>query len=103
MLNRIRDTDMLARMGGDEFAIVLNTCPDDMAERIAMDIRDGIGGHHFECNGQAFQLGASIGVVHVPPHWSTLDECLAAADAACYKAKQNGRASMVVHHNNEGS
>jgi PleD family two-component response regulator len=35
--------------------------------------------------------------VHVPPHWNSMDECLAAADAACYQAKQNGRNQVVVH------
>jgi diguanylate cyclase (GGDEF)-like protein/PAS domain S-box-containing protein len=100
---RIRDTDILARMGGDEFAIVLNACPDDMAEQIAQDIQDSISKFSFERDGMKFQLGASIGVVHVPPHWSTLDECLAAADAACYKAKQNGRANVMVHQNNPGT
>ena len=103
MQTRIRDTDFLARMGGDEFAIVLNSCPDDMAERIAQDIKDNISKYSFEWEGVSFQLGASIGVVHVPPHWSTLDECLAAADAACYKAKQNGRATVMVHQDNQGA
>lgn len=103
MQSRIRDTDFLARMGGDEFAIVLNTCPDDMAERIAQDIKDSISKYAFEWEGVSFKLGASIGVVHVPPHWSTLDECLAAADAACYKAKQNGRANVMVHQNGQGT
>ncbi len=105
MQDRIRDTDVLARMGGDEFAIVLNACPDDMAERIARDVKDSVGGFSFQWDGKTFQVGASIGVVHVPPHWSTLDECLAAADAACYKAKQNGRANVMVHNhdNHQGA
>lgn len=97
MQARIRDTDTLARMGGDEFAVALNACPDDMAEQIAQQITDSIGSFDFQWEGKTYRLGASIGVVHVPPHWSTLDECMAAADAACYKAKENGRAGIVVH------
>jgi diguanylate cyclase (GGDEF)-like protein/PAS domain S-box-containing protein len=103
MQDRLRDTDILARMDGDEFAIVLHACPDDMAERIARDIKDSIGGFNFQWGGKTFQVGASIGVVHVPPHGSTLDECLAAADAACYNAKQNGRATVMVHHHERGT
>lgn len=97
MRDRIRDTDLLARMGGDEFAIVLSACPDDMAESIARDLRDSLSNYSFQWEGRTFRVSASIGVVHVPPHWATLDECLAAADAACYKAKQNGRAGVVIH------
>jgi len=102
MRDRIRDTDLLARMGGDEFAIVLSACPEEMAETIAQGLRDSIGNYPFQWEGKTFRVGASIGLVHVPPHWSTLDECLAAADAACYKAKQNGRASVMVHGRDPG-
>lgn len=103
MQTRIRDTDLLARMGGDEFAIVLNSCPQDMAERIARDLQDSISKFAFKWEDMSFKLDASIGVVHVPPHWSTLDECLAAADAACYKAKQNGRGNVMVHQPLQGT
>lgn len=97
MRDRIRDTDMLARLGSDEFAIVLCACPDGMAESIAQGLRDSIVGYPFPWEGRTYHVGASIGVVHVPPHWSTLDECLAAADAACRQAKRDGRAGVIVH------
>jgi len=101
MLCRIRESDFLARMGGDEFGLLLTACPHDMAEHIAASLRDGIAGLRLDWNGHSHQVGASIGVVHVPPHWASLDECLAAADAACYKAKQSGRNAIVVHANGE--
>lgn len=97
MLCRIRATDFLARLGGDEFGLLLTACPHDMAEQIAGSLRDGIASLRLQWNGQTHQVGASIGVVHVPPHWSSLDACLAAADAACYRAKQSGRNAIVVH------
>lgn len=103
MQSRIRDTDLLARMGGDEFAILLRACPDERAAGIAGDIRDSIGRLQFQWEGTRYSVGASIGVVHIPPHWTTLDECLAAADAACYKAKQNGLASVMAYHDNQGA
>ncbi|MEW6676632.1 MAG: diguanylate cyclase [Pseudomonadota bacterium] len=98
MQARIRDTDTLARMGGDEFAIVLSACPDAMAEEIAQQIRADIRQFHFAWENHTFQVGASIGIVHVPPHWASLDDCLVAADAACYKAKQGGRNQVAVHN-----
>ncbi len=97
MQSRIRDNDVLARLGGDEFGIMLLSCPHDVAERIATLVRDSIANLKFVWEGTSHQIGASIGVVHVPPSWATLDECLAAADAACYKAKDMGRNEIVVH------
>lgn len=97
MQSRIRENDVLARLGGDEFAIMLSACPHEMAEKIATVVRDSVANLSFVWESDKHQVGASIGVVHVPPSWATLDECLAAADAACYKAKHNGRNEIVVH------
>ncbi len=97
MQSRIREDDVLARLGGDEFAILLAACPGEFAEKIANLVREEIAGLQFVWEGRQHRVGASIGVVHVPPAWSTLDECLAAADAACYQAKRNGRNAIVVH------
>jgi diguanylate cyclase (GGDEF)-like protein len=68
-----------------------------MAEKIATVVRDSVANLNFVWESATYQVGASIGVVHVPPQWATLDECMAAADAACYKAKHNGRNEIVVH------
>jgi diguanylate cyclase (GGDEF)-like protein len=103
MQSRIRDTDSLARMGGNEFAVVLRACPRDKAEGIARDIKARIDGHAFQWEGTSFQVGASVGVVHVPSHWTSLDECLAAAATTCYKAKHDGHAGVAVHHNDQGA
>jgi diguanylate cyclase (GGDEF)-like protein/PAS domain S-box-containing protein len=97
MQSRIRENDALARLGGDEFGIMLTACPHEMAEKIAGVVRDSIANLDFVWESATYRVGASIGVVHVPPQWETLDECLAAADAACYKAKHNGRNEIVVH------
>jgi len=94
---RIRDSDTLARMGGDEFAVLLTSCPTPMAEQIAHEIRENIGRLEFQWEGKSFHVGASIGIVHVPPHWASLDACLVAADAACYQAKHGGRDQVVVY------
>ena len=97
MQTRMREADLLARLGGNEFGVMLVSCPPPIAEKIAHLIQTSIADFRFAWNDQYYQVGASIGIVHVPPHWSGLDECLAAADAACYQAKQNGRNEIVVH------
>lgn len=97
MQSRMRETDMLARLGGDEFALVLPACPAQVAERIAGLIRESIAAHRLIWEGRAYQVGVSIGVVHVPPDWETLDECLAVADRCCYQAKAAGRNQVFVY------
>jgi diguanylate cyclase (GGDEF)-like protein/PAS domain S-box-containing protein len=101
MQTRMRDADLLARLGGDEFGVMLVSCPPQVAEKIAHVLQESVAGFSFVWDGRHYQVGASIGVVHVPPHWASLDECLAAADAACYQAKQNGRNEIVVHQRTE--
>ncbi len=97
MQTRMREDDLLARLGGDEFGIMLVSCPPQVAEKIAQLLQESIASFSFVWADTRYRIGASIGVVHVPPHWASLDECLAAADAACYKAKQMGRNEIVVH------
>jgi diguanylate cyclase (GGDEF)-like protein/PAS domain S-box-containing protein len=99
MQTRVREADLLARLGGDEFGVMLMACSPDAAERIAQVLQDSIASFDLVWEGKHYQVGASIGVVHIPQHCTSLDECLAAADAACYLAKQNGRNKIVIHQN----
>lgn len=94
---RIRETDSLARLGGDEFAVVLPACPPEAAERIAGQIRDSVAAHRLVWDSHIYQVGVSIGLVHVPPDWATLDECMAAADKCCYMAKEAGRNRVAIY------
>ncbi len=89
--HRVRTTDMVGRMGGDEFAVLLAGCDRALALRIAEQIRQGIEDAHVMWMGQRLTVGASIGVVEVPDHAFDTTALLAAADAACYEAKHAGR------------
>ena len=95
--DRLRQTDLISRLGGDEFGVILTSCPEAFGERIAQSICDAVGAYRFMWREQSFQVGASIGIVHIPPHWDSIDDCLAAVDAACYRAKELGRNQFVVH------
>ena len=97
MHSRVRDTDLLARLDSDEFALMLLACPPEMAEKIAGIMRDSIAHLDFIWEGTRYRVDASVAVVHVRKEWTTVDDCLAAADVACYKARDGGAGAIVVH------
>ncbi|MBI5331115.1 MAG: diguanylate cyclase [Betaproteobacteria bacterium] len=93
----VRESDVVARLGSDEFGVLLVSCPGDKARQIAETIRTTILNYRLYWENRSFQIASSIGLVSVPPHWATLDECLSAADSACAQAKKNGRNQIVFH------
>ncbi len=98
--NIIRRDDMLARMGGDEFALILQGCPLKNAKRVTMAIRDTIHENRFEWQGENYQVGISIGMVAVGSSEHSAAELLAMADDACYSAKEGGRNQIHLYNEN---
>jgi len=88
---KIREGDSLARLGGDEFGVLLENCPMHEAIRIADELRQCIADFRFVSESRSFNIGASIGVIHVADETLNLTDVLGAADAACYMAKEKGR------------
>ncbi len=101
MQARVRESDVLARLGGDEFGVLLEHCPLDKAEMIADSIRLGIRDFRFAWDDKAFEIGVSIGVVPIVADTGNLAYVLAAADAACYVAKDSGRNRLHVYQPND--
>ncbi len=94
---RLREEDVVCRVGGDEFAVILRGCTRSDALRIAENLREGLAAFRFECEGRRFSVGASIGLIHIDGKAATPSEILMAADLACYTAKKNGRNQVVEH------
>jgi diguanylate cyclase (GGDEF)-like protein/PAS domain S-box-containing protein len=94
---RVRDSDTVARVGGDEFAMLLAGCPLDKARQIADDVCLGVAEHKFAWQDRAFDIGVSIGLVQVGKDSGSAESVLAAADSACYVAKQHGRGRIHVY------
>ena len=86
---RARDT--AARVGGDEFALLLENCPPERALQIAEYIRRDIAELRLEFEGHQYRVGASLGVAYGKTGLNTASSALKAADAACYAAKEAGR------------
>jgi diguanylate cyclase (GGDEF)-like protein len=88
ILSSIRDTDAVARYGGDEFVIVLPDTGTELAGTVAERIRSKILRHQFT-GGRRLQLSltASFGVAAFPKHASSPQQLIACADTAMYEAK----------------
>lgn len=94
---RVRDSDTVARVGGDEFAMLLAGCPLDKARQIADDVCRAVREYRFTWQERAFDIGVSIGLVEVGPESGSPEDVLSAADSACYVAKQKGRGRTHVY------
>ncbi len=87
----VRGGDVLARIGGDEFACLLANCRLDDARRVAEKIRAAVDAFRMEHDGESLQIGVSIGLTPLGADVIRPEDVLAAADAACYQAKAAGR------------
>ena len=87
----IRNTDIFARIGGDEFAILLPKCGTVKSYELANQICNAADSYRFVHKDQKFRIGTSIGLVMINQEWKSMTDILQAADNACYEAKNNGR------------
>jgi len=95
--HRLRDSDTIARVGGDEFAMLLAGCPLDKAQQIAEDVCRTVAAHAFAWQDRTFDVGVSVGLVEVGKDSGSAESVLNAADSACYVAKQQGRGRTHVY------
>jgi diguanylate cyclase (GGDEF)-like protein len=87
-----RETDVVARFGGDEFALVLPDTGRDGAFAVGERVRRRIAGQRFLAgDGLDIRLTASVGVATLPDAAATPDELVQAADMAMYRVKQAGK------------
>ena len=85
----VRHEDLLARIGGDEFALIVRA-PDAHSILAAAERLHEVLDRPFTIDGMELPLGASIGLAMAPEHGTDGEELLARADIAMYRAKRNG-------------
>lgn len=99
--HQVRKRDTVARLGGDEFGVLLEDCPPEKAWQLVSNLHACINDFQFIWNDQSFHVGASIGLVPINSSETTLDELLAAADRACYVAKDRGRNRVHLYRSDD--
>lgn len=93
----VRRDDLVARFGGDEFAVLLQRCPLEKAQAIATAICEKVDAYRYVADdGRRFRVGASVGMVPVDARWASVSSLLQGVDEACYAAKHAGRGRVVV-------
>ena len=93
--HRMRQTDLLARIGGDEFAVLLPQTDADQAQVVADGIVKALGRHVAVLGDQSIRVTASVGVAMFDGLSAV--EVLACADLAMYEAKEAGRNRFALY------
>lgn len=106
----VRQSDICARIGGDEFSVLLLQVSKENTLKVITKINQAIKELTFSYGGQVFDVGASIGATLINHQSPPLVEVKREADAACFMAKNQGvncyqlfdyNNASVVHHQQE--
>ena len=93
----VRESDIVARLGGEEFAVLLPGCTDIEVERIGEQLRVAVASQPFNFEGHDIALTVSIGGVHsTGADQFTIGQLLEDADRCLYAAKSGGRNRLVL-------
>jgi diguanylate cyclase (GGDEF)-like protein/PAS domain S-box-containing protein len=93
---RLRSTDVLARLGGDELAVLVPTATAEQAEAAARGIVAAVREHTASVGGQTLRMTTSLGGVRLEDADGSASAALARADVALYAAKDAGRDRAIV-------
>jgi len=88
---QLREMDLFARLGGEEFAILLPQTDLNAARTVAERVRQSIAAQPVAAEESTVSFTVSIGLAQLEPSTQNLDDLLRQADAALYQAKDNGR------------
>lgn len=98
--DQLRDNDVLARMGGEEFAVMLPGCEANQAEIVAERLRNCIFNARFVYLNQVIPITISIGLITEDRPITDIKGLLVQADKGLYTAKDLGRNRVIRSHTN---
>lgn len=93
---QVRPRDTLARLGSDEFVLILENCTPAQAHRKACEIQEAIRSYRFSWEDTAFQTGVSIGIALIDAQTTSARRLMENAESACTLAKEAGRDRIYV-------
>lgn len=97
LLEEMFPSALLARTGGDEFAVWLQGVPADAARKAAESLCGRVSEMRFDCLGKSYMVTLSGGLVHRAPGLQLANDLIRAADSACHAAKESGRNRLQVY------
>ena len=97
MKSRFRETDVIARYGGDEFAGILMTERLDQGQEILTRILEELKQSDLTWHGHKISASFSVGITSFKCSGRNVESLLAIADSALYEAKRSGKNRAVVH------
>lgn len=92
-----------ARLGGDEFAILYENADTTQALEKAWVLKHSLNSHEFIWQNNVFKIKASFGLIPITPAYEDVKSILAAADDACYLAKEEGGNRIKVYETQDES
>ena len=97
ILQGLRAGDLIGRIGGDEFALLLHDCSSDDGWRIADSLCRATSVLDFRWEDRVFTVSASFGLAEINASVERGATVMKIADDACYAAKRHGRNRVMLH------
>lgn len=100
--NSIRETDVVGRLGGDEFGVILPFSDEQEAIKVADNLLRALADKSWRYNDKSVHISASIGITLFPKNNKSSGDLLAEADTAMYAAKSLGRNRSHMYDEKDG-
>ena len=99
--DKIGKNNLIARIGGDEFAILLENYKYNEAKKLGIQVLNTIENFRFNWLDKLFSISASIGAIEISSKHENIQKILSLADLACYAAKDSGRNRIRFYHESD--